>query len=93
MARKLRGEYEGAISRGIDRGDRREPIFRDDSDRRLFSETFGQACAKTDWQVRAYGHLTSETTMTLTWIAGRLRMGTKAHLVHLLYWDSRQKKK
>jgi len=34
-----------------------------------------------------------ETTMTLTWIAQRLQMGTKTHLSHLLYWQGRDKKK
>jgi hypothetical protein len=29
-----------------------------------------------------------ETTMTLTWIAQRLHMGTKTHLSHLLHWRS-----
>ena len=54
MARKLRVEYEGAIYHLLNRGDRKESIFRDDSDRRLFLETLGQACGKTDWQVHAY---------------------------------------
>jgi putative transposase len=54
MARKLRVEYEGAIYHLMSRGDRQEPIFRDDSDRLLFLETLGQACAKTDWRVHAY---------------------------------------
>jgi REP element-mobilizing transposase RayT len=54
MARKLRVEYEGAIYHVINRGDRREPIFRDDKDRLLFLETLGQACQKTDWQVHAW---------------------------------------
>jgi putative transposase len=54
MARKLRVEYEGAIYHLMNRGDRREPIFGDDSDRLLFLETLGQACAKTDWQIHAY---------------------------------------
>jgi REP element-mobilizing transposase RayT len=54
MARKLRVEYEGAIYHLMNRGDRKEPIFRDDSDRLLFLETLGQACAKTDWQVHAF---------------------------------------
>jgi hypothetical protein len=48
MARKLRVEYPGAIYHVMNRGDRREAIFRDDSDRSLFLETLGQACAKTD---------------------------------------------
>jgi len=47
-------EYLGAIYHLVNRGDRKEPIFRDDSDRLLFLETLGQVCTKTDWQVHAY---------------------------------------
>ena len=36
MARKLRVQYPGAICHVMNRGDRREPIFADDSDRELF---------------------------------------------------------
>jgi putative transposase len=54
VARKLRIQYAGAIYHVMSRGDRREAIFREDADRRLFLETLGQACAKTDWQVHAY---------------------------------------
>ena len=35
--------------------------------------------------------LRQETTMTLAWIAQRLMMGTKTHLAHLLYWQSRNR--
>jgi len=44
-------EYPGAIYHLMNRGDRREPIFRDDADRQRFLETLAEACAKTDWQV------------------------------------------
>ncbi len=54
MARKLRVEYAGAIYHVMNRGDRRELIFREGADRELFLETLGQACAKTGWQVHAY---------------------------------------
>jgi REP element-mobilizing transposase RayT len=54
MARQLRVQYPGAIYHLMNRGDRREPIFHDDPDRRCFLETFGRACAKTGWQVHAY---------------------------------------
>jgi hypothetical protein len=37
--------------------------------------------------------LRQETTMTLSWIAQRLLMGTKTHLSHLLYWHGRAGKK
>jgi REP element-mobilizing transposase RayT len=54
MARRLRVEFPGAIYHLINRGDRRENIFRDDADREKFLETLGETCAKTDWQVHAY---------------------------------------
>ena len=54
MARKLRVEYSGAIYHVMNRGDRREAIFRDDADRKRFMETLGEACARSGWQVHAY---------------------------------------
>ena len=54
MARKLRVEYPGAIYHVMSRGDRREPIFKDDTDRKRFVETLGEACAKTGWRVHAW---------------------------------------
>ncbi len=53
MARKLRVQYPGAIYHVMNRGDRREAIFHDDEDRRLFLEALGEACEKTGWQVHA----------------------------------------
>jgi len=54
MARKLRVEYPGAIYHVMNRGDRREPIFRDDADRKRFLETLDEACVRSGWQVHAY---------------------------------------
>jgi REP element-mobilizing transposase RayT len=54
MARKLRIQYPGAIYHVMNRGDRREPIFKDDPDRQRFLECLGEACDKTGWQVHAY---------------------------------------
>ena len=54
MARKLRVEFPGAIYHVMNRGDRREEIFRDDQDRARFLETLAEACAKTGWQVHAF---------------------------------------
>ena len=67
MPRKLRVEYPGAIYHVMNRGDRREPIFKDDADRKAFLATLGEACAKTGWQVHAlclmpnHFHLVVET--------------------------------
>ena len=49
MARKLRLQYPGAIYHVMNRGDRREPIYHDDLERRRFPATLAEACAKTDW--------------------------------------------
>ena len=54
MLRKLRLQYCGAIYHVMNRGDPREPIFKDDQDRRSFLEALGQVCGKTGWQVHAY---------------------------------------
>jgi REP element-mobilizing transposase RayT len=54
MPRQVRLEYEGAIYHLLNRGDRREEIFRDDLDRSSFLAALGVACAKTGWQVHAY---------------------------------------
>jgi len=67
MARKLRMEYAGAIYHVMNRGDRREEIFRDNEDRQRFLATLGETCAKTGWQVHAlclmpnHFHLVVET--------------------------------
>jgi len=54
MPRPLRIEYAGACYHLMSRGDRREEIFRDDSDRSRFLEVLGKACLKNGWQVHAY---------------------------------------
>src|SRR5436190_1637670 len=67
MARKLRIQYEGAIYHAMNRGDRREAIFRDDNDRKAFLEALARTCLKTGWQVHAlclmgnHFHLVVET--------------------------------
>jgi putative transposase len=54
MPRKLRVQYPGATYHLMSRGDRREAVFKDDTDRQRFLATLGQACEKTGWQVHAY---------------------------------------
>ena len=83
MPRKLRVEYEGALYHVMNRGDRREPIFKDDTDRQRFVETLAECCAKTDWQVHAlclmpnHFHLVVETPKAnlvagMKWFLGQI---------------------
>ncbi len=77
MPRKLRVEYPGAIYHVINRGDRREDIFRDDADRTRFLETLGQACAKTGWQVLAYCLMSNHFHLVVETPRGNLVTGMK----------------
>ena len=85
MPRQLRIQYEGAIYHLLNRGDRREEIFRDDLDRESFLQTLGAACEKTGWQVHAYClmgnhfHLVIETPRAnlvagMKWLLGTYTM-------------------
>ena len=54
MARKLRIQYPGAIYHVMNRGDRREPIYKDAKDYECFLQTLAAACTKANWQVQAF---------------------------------------
>src|SRR5665213_2734588 len=54
MPRQMRREFAGAIYHVMNRGDRREEIFRNEDDRRMFLDTLSEACGKTGWQIHAY---------------------------------------
>jgi putative transposase len=54
MARPLRIEFPGAVYHVTSRGNRREPIFVDDEDRRSFLDCTAQALVRFDAQMLAY---------------------------------------
>ncbi len=54
MSRPLRIEFPGAVYHVTSRGDRREPIYRDDEDREAHLAIIAQAMARFDAQVLAY---------------------------------------
>ena len=54
MARPLRLEFPGALYHLTARGNARQPIYRDDTDRRDFLELCGAVCDRFHWQAHAY---------------------------------------
>jgi putative transposase len=54
MARPLRIELAGALYHVTSRGDWREAIFVDDSDRRQWLEIFKSVCERFNWVCHAY---------------------------------------
>jgi len=57
MPRAPRIQFEGAVYHVMARGNRREPIVFDDADRKLFVDTFSEACSMTGWEVFAWALL------------------------------------
>jgi REP element-mobilizing transposase RayT len=85
VPRQIRIEYEGALYHLLNRGDRRETVFRDNMDRESFLEILGNTCARTGWQVHAYClmgnhfHLVVETPRAnlvagMKWLLGSYTM-------------------
>jgi putative transposase len=77
MARKLRVEYPGAIYHVMNRGDRREDIFKDDKDRENFLERLAEVCLKTGWQVHAYCLMGNHFHLVVETPQGNLVAGMK----------------
>jgi len=77
MSRKLRLEYPGAIYHVMSRGDRREPIFKDDEDRQRFLDTLGEACGKTGWHVHAFCLMPNHFHLVVETPQGNLVAGMK----------------
>ena len=54
MARSIRIEFEGALYHVMARGNRRESIFLDDEDRRIFLRSLAEVCGMTGWRIHAW---------------------------------------
>lgn len=59
MARPLRLEFSGALYHVTARGDRREPIYTDDADRREWISVLGEVCQRFNWVIHAYCQMTN----------------------------------
>jgi REP element-mobilizing transposase RayT len=77
VARKLRVEYPGAIYHIMNRGDRREAIFRDDGDRERFLQTLEEASGKAGWQTHALCLMPNHFHMVVETPRGNLVAGMK----------------
>jgi len=77
MARKARVEFPGAMYHVLDRGDRREAIYRDDGDRAMFLKAVGDVCGRTGWRVHAYVLMTNHYHILLETPEANLVAGMK----------------
>jgi putative transposase len=72
MSRPLRIEFPGALYHLTSRGDRREPIYRDDDDRRCHLAVLAEACARFNADVLAYCLMGNHYHLVLQAHDGRL---------------------
>jgi putative transposase len=77
MARPLRIEFAGALYHVTSRGDRREPIFEDDEDRRLFLGTLAETVGRFDWLCHAYCLMTNHYHLVVETPHGNLSQGMR----------------
>ena len=72
----------------MNRGDRREAIFTDDDDRRIFCKTLTETCGRTGWQVHAWcmlgKHFDSLAPARSAFGPSRLRRGCPTRSIHLV---------
>ena len=76
----------------MNRGDRREPIFKDDADRVRFLETLSQCCAKTGWQVHAWCLMNNHFHLVMETPKANLVAGMKWFLGTYTAWFNRRHK-
>jgi putative transposase len=72
MSRPLRIEFPGAVYHVTSRGDRREPIYKDDEDRHTQLAVLAQAMQRFDAQVLAYCQMGNHYHLVLHTRAGNL---------------------
>jgi REP element-mobilizing transposase RayT len=54
MARKIRVQFPGAVYHVLCRGNRQEPIFKDDKDHEMFLDTLGEVVERTGWRIHSF---------------------------------------
>ena len=77
MARPIRIEFSGALYHVTTRGDRREAIYEDDDDRRIFLEVLGQVVADFNWICHAYCLMSNHYHLVVETPDGNLSKGMR----------------
>ena len=77
MARPLRLEFEGALYHVTSRGDRREDIYEDDTDRADFLAVLGEVCSQHNWTCHAYCLMSNHYHLLVETPDGNLSRGMR----------------
>ncbi len=77
MSRPLRIEFSGALYHVTSRGDRREAIYEDDTDRTLFLDTMGEVIQTHNWICHAYCLMSNHYHLVIETPDGNLSKGMR----------------
>jgi putative transposase len=90
MAGRMGAEHYGEERRETDEARAERLVSEELKKARWNEQTLEQRRKGDPAKIRMAQRLRRETTMTHAWIAQRLKMGTRGHLTHLLYWQGRK---
>ena len=77
MTRPLRLEFAGALYHVTSHGDRREDIFLNDDDRRVWLEVLGATCLRLNWVMHAFCQMANHYHLLLETVDGNLARGMR----------------
>ena len=77
MARPLRIEFPGALYHVTSRGDRRQPIYEQDADRKVFLNTLAEVVERYNWVCHAYCLMTNHYHLVVETVEGNLSQGMR----------------
>ena len=92
MSRPLRMEYPGAVYHVTSRGNARQPIFRDDSDRGRFLEILASTIKRCHWLCHAYCLMDNHYHLIIETPEGKISRGMRQlNGVYTQYFNRRHK--
>lgn len=77
MSRPLRLELPGGLYHVTSRGDRREDIYLNDTDREAWLETLAQCCERYNWAIHAWCQMNNHYHMVVETAEGNLSAGMR----------------
>lgn len=92
MPRRPRVEYPGAIYHVMCRGNRQDPIFKNDADRRSLLKALGQTCERAGWIIHSYVLMLNHYHFLLETLRSTLVEGMKwFHTTYTVRFNLRHK--
>lgn len=77
MSRPLRLEIAGGLYHVTSRGDRREDIYHDDTDRQTWLSILAQTCERHNWQIHAWCQMSNHYHLIVETVEGNLSLGMR----------------